>query len=242
MGAIYSIDVFLQRSLTKIEAMMLEKAISISQLLKTKGIECPPFSDLSRAKFKTISDDEKRTALKSAIVYEDSIYIAIGSNIFEKPREEFNQFIKRRGIFCRLLAFQQKESPDMVFEIYDMRQIQIWRSSNFWRFTSYDVLSVLLFEWYILFQRDHNLLEATKVIVAEMLGGPTQQMPMNMRSTLREGAEFDGVKHKPHVMDAEFFEVNKLIDESTDDVCGLTCNSIVHNSGAEDTATPIRQG
>jgi hypothetical protein len=136
---------------------------SLSQELSQKGMPVRPYSTQSIFAYANL-DESRKTTINQTLM--GAIALLPAANIPEptpeRPvhpeKETVLQALEHFGVELRddLWAHLQ---PDEIIEIYDANDIQIFRTFNFFKVSSYSLLDLLTNEWFHLWERPKGILE-----------------------------------------------------------------------------------
>ena len=105
--------------------------------------------------------------------------------------------IKKLGVKFSSDLFNYIDPHDCI-EIYDKNGIQVYRSFNFSKYTSYSLEEILFYPWYELFYREHEILEQMSAVAKQVFSGQISGVsPINIRKHICE--EIKGLKYKTEV-------------------------------------------
>ncbi|MFZ4403009.1 MAG: hypothetical protein ACOYOK_02805 [Pseudobdellovibrionaceae bacterium] len=191
-----------------IDRHILAEAKKISQLLKQVGQEKLAYTTLSLQKLWTLNTNEKLEVHRRISTYSMFIEKAVANNHFYKPQQELESFFNESRFHTtkrNWIRVFDSSDPSEIFEIYNHKHIQHWRTSNFWNATTYDILTIMVFEWFHLFQREMNI-EAHLLEKANSILNGTEYINIQQPVLIREGIQFEEISHIPHLIDAKILE------------------------------------
>jgi hypothetical protein len=128
-------------------------------------------------------------------------------------------------------SFMNTITSEDVIEIYGHDMVQLYRSFNFFNLTSYSLLDMSVFEWYVLWERPKRAVESTMQDVEEVLKNYHTVRPFSQkRQLIREVYNTEvtqDVKFVPRAILAEFKNMGSLRSISNLDKTpkGFICNS-----------------
>lgn len=132
------------------------------QIGRKIGNEIAPFSTQAVERFCDIESSRQQQILGTVSRLSDLL-----SNTETEPATENGEHPEKAEILMALKFFGMELrddiwkhiSPDEIIEIYDDSDIQIFRSLNFFKISSYSLLDLLTHEWFHLWERPKSVLD-----------------------------------------------------------------------------------
>lgn len=149
----------------------IEKLVAVSAS-KLEG-PFPAFSKNALSKFLEMPEEKKRTIQKQIVMLE-TIISEENIEITETPNHgEWPLIMKALTLYDLHMKddFQKILQKDDVIEIYNEEHIQIFRTFNFYKYSAYSYLDLLVNEWFHLWERPRYLLEKLMAIGQAIVGG-----------------------------------------------------------------------
>jgi hypothetical protein len=126
---------------------------------------------------------EKKAAIEKQIAVLEKIISREESELPEREKyEEWPLIEKALGLYGLRLQddFQSILKKDDVVEIYNSDHIQIFRTFNFYEYSAYSYLDLLMNEWYHLWERPSSILGSLMDLWVEINSGQKRGIvPMN---------------------------------------------------------------
>jgi hypothetical protein len=191
-----------------IDRQILAEAKKISDCLISVQCEKDPYSMLSLEKLLSLTYGEKKNVFLRIKSYSRFIEKAVTSSNFFKPQQELKNFCNENLLNASEDNWEKILSSidsSEIFEIYNHQHIQFWRTSNFWRATTYDILTVMVFEWFQIFQREMNI-EANLLEKANAILNGADYIDIKQKVLIREGIVFEELCHIPQLIEANIIE------------------------------------
>jgi hypothetical protein len=136
---------------------------SLSQELTKKGIPVRPFSHQSIFAYANL-EESRKTLINQTLM---GVLALVPAAIDPEPnpehpvhpeKETVLQALEHFGVELRDDLWSHLQ-PDEIIEIYDANDIQIFRTFNFFKVSSYSLLDLLTNEWFHLWERPKGILE-----------------------------------------------------------------------------------
>lgn len=161
-------------SLTDIEKSVLSGVEMLAKISALKlGVSFSAYSKNSLSKFLGMPKERKQTILGQTAVLEK---IISGASVEIANIHEHDEWplIKRA---MRLYGLHTKDDfqtilqKDDVIEVYSEEHIQLFRTFNFYKYSAYSYLDLLVNEWFHLWERPRHLLESLMSIGQSVVNG-----------------------------------------------------------------------
>lgn len=156
---------------------LLQDLEKLASIVNSKGHVCRPYSPLSLAKLSDLTEEKKQT-LASQVRSVLQI-ISMTSPQIDFPNDDHperswvEQAFKTYDLELRH-DYWSKLQKDDVIEVYSMENIQLFRTFNFFKISSYSILDLLTNEWYHLWERPSFVLQSLIQVSHDIFGGVIQ--------------------------------------------------------------------
>ncbi len=203
----------LQLQLSDLENSLLQELERWCDSLNQAGFSCRAFTPDSLRKLQSLSEERQRQILqhvRTALILQNCD--AQSSEISpENPGEhpEKSTILRALEFFSLELrdeSFWKQVGPEDLIEIYNIEQVQIFRTFNFFKLSSYSLLDLLVNEWFLLWERPTFVFEKLLKVAQDCLQGvhsgskkievpahllkeiyrPNDESAMHLRSILNE--------------------------------------------------------
>lgn len=173
-----SLNAALDVSFTAIEMALLNDLERLAQIIRNHGYSCRAHSPKSLVNLKTLPAEKKQLLQKQVnAILNIILYTPVQPEI---PAEEHPErsYVEQALKMYNLEAdgdFWSKLKKDDVIEVYSSENIQLFRTFNFFKISSYSLLDLLTNEWYHLWERPSFVLEALIQASVDMMEGKIRQ-------------------------------------------------------------------
>lgn len=161
-------------NLSSLELTLLADLQKIAQLIRARGYACRAYSPKAVDRFRTLSIDKKEmlaSQLKGVI----SLILTCAefeTPVGEHPEKIFVEHaVKFNNLELRDKEFWNRLQKDDVIEVYNSENIQLFRTFNFFKISSYSLLDLLTLEWFLLWERPSFVLNGLIQAATEMMQG-----------------------------------------------------------------------
>lgn len=139
------------------------------KILSVSGAKVRPWTQGSLARLQGLSPEVQNRVRKYIQFYIDLISSA-QLELSMSPEDDINKLIleicAKNHDYVFSSDVYEKLDQDRVIEIYNLDNVQVYRSLNFFTFCSYDLSDLLSYEWFELYERSiqviSKLFEATE--------------------------------------------------------------------------------
>lgn len=171
--------------------LLIETLENFSILASRYGYSVHPYSARSLQKLSTLPEERK---ISIRLFYENWIsWIEpedSSTHEIQIDLEKEKSFLKRALDHYNLRVhddFWATLQTGQLIEIYGTDMVQIYRNLEFLRYCSYSLLDISVFEWYNLWTRPTQILEAMLKCAEQAMNHPTPVLPYSVpRHVLRE--------------------------------------------------------
>jgi hypothetical protein len=130
---------------------------SFAARMKNAGIQCVAYGDPALKVLNALTPERQRAVLSHFMIY----YKILASAELDQVELNDNLMLtwwalKELRMKPGSRAFNHLDKTDVI-EIYDNQGVQIYRTLNFYRLTTYSMEEMLCIPWYELFQRDERV-------------------------------------------------------------------------------------
>jgi hypothetical protein len=160
-----------------LSAMNQSVLSGVERLAETSAskLGCPfkAYSQNSLSKFRQMSEDRKLT-IQDQISVMERIIAGLEIEPPQAPSHEEWPLIEKAMRYYGLELkddFQGILQKDDVIEIYSAEQIQIFRTFNFYEYSAYSYLDLLVNEWFHLWERPRHILDGLMAVVQTVMSG-----------------------------------------------------------------------
>lgn len=196
-----SLNTALDVSFSAIEIALLNDLERLAQIIRKHGYNCRAHSPKSLVNLKTLPVEKKQflqrqvNAVLNIILYTPA-----------QPEIPLNEHPERSYVEQALKMydletdgdFWDKLQKDDVIEVYSSENIQLFRTFNFFKISSYSLLDLLTNEWYHLWERPTFVLEALFQAYTDTMAGkyPKARQLDVARHILKEIYHDDSINFK----------------------------------------------
>lgn len=153
--------------------LLLEALEHFANVLRRYGIKVAPYSEMSLLKLAEVPVEKKR-GIRS--LFENwAQWIAPdsdGADILEVDLEKEKLFLKRAldhyGVWIHDDFWSSLRKGHLI-EVYGQEMIQIYRNIEFFKYCSYTLLDISIFEWYSLWERPRSVFEMIMDVARSVL-------------------------------------------------------------------------
>lgn len=200
----------LDLNLSPLELMVMTDLQKVAQMVRVQGYNCRAYSPKSIERFRALPEDKKEVLaqqLKSVIA------LILNCSEIEAPADEHPEKIyvehavKFNNLELRDKEFWNKLEKDDVIEVYSSENIQLFRTFNFFKISSYSLLDLLTLEWFLLWERPSFVLNGLIQAATEMMQGQ-----------MKSATQLDSKRHI-------------LKEIYNDDTIGFKCSSVLVDPG-----------
>lgn len=196
--------------LNLLELSIIAELQKVAQIVRLQGYACRAYSPKSLIALQGLTPD-KQEQISSQL--QSIINLMILSNEIELPTTGHKEkifvdyAIKLNGLELRDEDFWSKVQKDDVIEVYSAENIQLFRTFNFFKISSYSLLDLLTLEWYVLWQRPSFVLNALIEAATAM-----------MKGEIKTATQINAARHI----------LKEIYD---DDTVGFKCSSVLVEPG-----------
>ncbi len=216
----------LDTRLTPLELSLIADLQRLAQIVRLQGYACRPYSPKSIAAFRTMPLEKKEFIAKQL---QNALSVVLMSTQVEQPSSEHRErcyiepAIKMYGLELRDTEFWNKVQKDDVIEIYSSESIQLFRTFNFFKISSYSLLDLLTLEWYLLWERPSFVMNALIEAAQQMMEGrmKTATQINSSRHILKEIYNDDSIGFKCSSVLVEPGFACPLFEEGSNEVKGF---------------------
>ena len=168
-------------NLSPLEFRVLTDLQKVAQIVHVQGYVCRAYSPKSIDRFRALPEDKKELL---AIQLQGVISLVATCSEVEIPAHEhpekiFVEYaIKLNNLEMRDKDFWGRLQKDDVIEVYSAENIQLFRTFNFFKISSYSLLDLLTLEWFLLWERPsfalNGLIQAAKETIQGKMKTATQ--------------------------------------------------------------------
>ncbi len=162
---------------TPVELSLLADLQRLAQVVRLQGYPCRAYSPKSIITLKTLPLDKKELLakqLRSVLNIVISTPETEPSSSDHPERCYVEQALKMYDLELRDDYWGKLEKDDVI-EMYNSENIQLFRTFNFFKISSYSLLDLLTNEWYHLWERPSFVMEALIQAAGEMMEGKMQK-------------------------------------------------------------------
>jgi hypothetical protein len=148
---------------------VLKSLEGFAEALKNRDIHKSVYSTKSLLQLSELSQEQKNQIIQFADTSR-TILEMVGDFSDEEnlERELFRKALQYFGLLVDE-SLWDVIAKDMVVEIYGPNMIQLYRSINFYQYTSYSLLDLSAFEWFILWDRPRVILDRLMKLAIQLL-------------------------------------------------------------------------
>lgn len=153
----------------------LEKSEELSHLIEKEGWVVRPYQSSALPYFRSLPDDVQHAACNELEKYlEICAEAQAAGHAIKDARLLVNYALKYNGLYFNEDVYKILEPGDVV-EFYNLNHTQIFRTFNYFEYTSYTIEDIYCRPWFTLYERDENVTQkiiemATPVFTGENLG------------------------------------------------------------------------
>lgn len=174
---------------------LLEAAARFAKELERLGTPVQVYSDSSLQKLAEVSPEKKEQVARDFEEWSQWIEPLDPNHSYENEISLLKRALRVHG-FEASSEFIKRIEKDQIIEIYDENMIQLYRSFNFYKITGYSLTDISFHEWYVLWDRPKQVLEA---IASELNTSLENYVPVALFKTgkhvVREIFNATGSKH-----------------------------------------------
>lgn len=160
--------------LSSLELRVLADLQKLAQIVRVQGVACRAYSPKSVDRFLALPEDKKEL-LASQLQGVISLIVTCSEVVIpadEHPEKIFVEHaVKFNNLELRDKDFWNKLQKDDVIEVYSSENIQLFRTFNFFKISSYSLLDLLTLEWFLLWERPSFVLNGLIQAATEMMQG-----------------------------------------------------------------------
>lgn len=168
-----SLNAALDVSISAVESALVTDLEILAGIIRKHGYKCRAHSPKALVKLSTLPTEQKQLLAKQI---KNIIYIVSYTPEVEVPADEHSE---RRYVEQALKMydldveddFWKKLEKDDVIEVYSTENIQLFRTFNFFKISSYSLLDLLTNEWFHLWERPSFVMDAIVQQVGEIVDG-----------------------------------------------------------------------
>lgn len=163
---------------------------NLAFMSEVRGYPVKPYTQKSLSILATFSTEKKENLFKKL---QTTVNIVMAGTEIEKnnPSSDYGDrrlvemAIDFYGYDLKDEEFWKTIRRDEFIEIYNAENIQIFRTFNFFKTSSYSILDLLINEWYQLWERPKGTLDNMFQVVSDLFSGKIQGItPVNVREHL----------------------------------------------------------
>lgn len=168
-----SLNTAVDVSFSPIESALITDLEILAGIIRKHGYKCRAYSPKALVKLRTIADEQKQLLAKQIkhilyiVSYTPEVEIPVGEH---SERRYVEQALKMYELDVED-GFWKKLGNDDVIEVYSTENIQLFRTFNFFKISSYSLLDLLTNEWYHLWERPSFVMETIIESVNEIVQG-----------------------------------------------------------------------
>lgn len=168
-----SLSVALDASISADESVILTDLESLAEITRKQGYKCRAHSPKALLKLSMLPAEQKQLLAKQI---KNILNICSSTSEVEASDGEHSE---RRYVEQALKMYEldleddfwKKITKDDVIEVYSTENIQLFRTFNFFKISSYSLLDLLTNEWYHLWERPSYVMEDITQGLTELLQG-----------------------------------------------------------------------
>lgn len=196
-----SLNAALDVSFTAVESALVTDLEILAKIIRNHGYKCRAHSPKALVKLRTLPVAQKQLLAKQIknILYIVSYTppqteVPVGDHL---ERCYVEQALKMYELDVEE-GFWKKLEKDDVIEVYSAENIQLFRTFNFFKISSYSLLDLLTNEWYHLWERPSFVMENIVQSVGELVAGKIKTTtPVNFsRHIVKEIYNDDSIDFK----------------------------------------------
>lgn len=167
----------LDTKLTPVELALLVDLQRLAQVVRLHGYACRAYSPKSVVTLMTLPLAKKELLAKQL---QSVLNIVLQTPEIETPSSDHpercyvEQALKMYNLELRDDYWAKLEKDDVI-EMYSSEDIQLFRTFNFFKISSYSLLDLLTNEWYHLWERPSFVMDALIQAAGEMMEGKMQK-------------------------------------------------------------------
>lgn len=172
-----SLNAAIDIQLTPLESALMTDLELLAQVVRKQGYSCRAFSPKSLVILRTLPIEKKQLLAKQI---KNILYIIAYTPQTEVPAGQHPErsYVEQALNMYDLEAdgdFWGKLEKDDVIEVYSAENIQLFRTFNFFKISSYSLLDLLTNEWFHLWERPSFVLDALIQASVDMMEGRMKQ-------------------------------------------------------------------
>lgn len=175
----------LDTTLSSLELSIIADLQKVAQIVKSQGYECRAYSPKALVNLQALPTEKKEVLAKQLSLVLTVVNITSDVEIPADHHDERRYIEQAIGLYdleLRDEGFWKQLEKDDVIEVYSSENIQLFRTFNFFKISSYSLLDLLTNEWYVLWERPSFVLNACIEAAQSVLEGQTQKTtPINAR-------------------------------------------------------------
>lgn len=178
-----SLNAALDVSISAVEAAIVTDLEILAKIIRNDGYKCRAHSPKALVKLSSLPIEQKHLLAKQI---KNILYIVSYTSDVESPAGDYperryvEEALKMYGLELED-DFWKKLEKDDVIEVYSVENIQLFRTFNFFKISSYSLLDLLTNEWFHLWERPSFVLDGLIQAATEIVEGrmkKTTQMPV----------------------------------------------------------------
>jgi len=152
----------------------VEKLAEISR--SKMGAPCKAYSKNSLNKFCHFDEERKQTILKQIAIMDKIVAQTEGTEMETPTHDEWPLILQSLEYYGLRLKddFQKILHKDDVIEVYSAEHIQLFRTFNFYNYSAYSYMDLLVNEWFHLWERSSALLQSLFAVGQSVISGEKQ--------------------------------------------------------------------
>lgn len=158
---------------SSVEKALLMDLEKLAEIIRTHGYRCRPYSPKSLVNLRTLPVEKKHLLAKQInTVLNIILYTPQITPLQDEHPERcyVEQALKMYNLETES-DFWTKLQKDDVVEVYSSENIQLFRTFNFFKISSYSLLDLLTNEWYHLWERPSFVLDGLIQASVDMMEG-----------------------------------------------------------------------
>lgn len=164
-----------ENQLTVEEVLILSDLEKLSQIVIQRGYPCRAYSPKSLITLSQLTLDRKQLLAQQIQNVLKIVASAPETEISDQEHPEkklVEQALEMNGLELRDDYWNLLEKDDVI-ELYNTENIQLFRTFNFFKISSYSLLDLLTNEWYHLWERPSFILDELIKVSVDMFQGKT---------------------------------------------------------------------
>jgi hypothetical protein len=170
-------NVALDTQFTSLESSLIFDLEKLAETIGQRGFKCRPHSPKSLINLRHLPINKKQILAKQIknmlfiVSYTPDIQVPEGDHL---ERRYVEQALKMYDLECESDYWTHLEKDDVI-EVYSTEDIQLFRTFNFFKISSYSLLDLLTNEWYHLWERPSYVLDVIVNAVGGIVNGTIQK-------------------------------------------------------------------